>query len=137
MIPLFIQSIEDGSDVVIGSRYIVGGGTPDWNIRRRSASKVGNILARKILGLNDIKDCTSGYRAIKTEILKKINLDNLDAKGYAFQISLLNEFTKLRAKIKEIPLVFYDRKHGKTKLGSGDILEFAINIFKLRMSKRD
>ncbi|MBN2367914.1 glycosyltransferase, partial [Candidatus Woesearchaeota archaeon] len=69
LIPEFIREIDAGNDVVIGSRYIKGGDTPDWNFLRRAISKGGNFFSRVVAGMHKIKDCTSGYRSIKTGLL--------------------------------------------------------------------
>lgn len=132
MIPQFLEKIKD-CDVVIGSRYISGGDTPDWPVHRQVISKGANALARIVAGLSSVHDCTSNFRAVKTEILKKISLDRISTKGYAFVTSTLYEYQNQNASICEIPLVFHDRKKGKTKLGLRDIIEFFFNCFKLRI----
>jgi len=119
---------------VIGSRYIEGGSIPsDWALIRKLNSKWGNVFARIIAGLYTIKDCTSGFRAIKTSVLKQINLEKLNANGYSFQMNILFECVQKGAKTAEIPIDFKDRTKGKSKLGLYDILEFIINSFILRL----
>ncbi len=123
-----------GADFVIGSRYIKGGSIPDnWALIRKLNSRWGNIFARLIAGLYNVKDCTSGFRAIKTDILKKINLDRLRANGYSFQMNILFECVQNGAKTVEIPIDFKDRTKGKSKLGINDILEFILNSIILRL----
>jgi len=133
LIPTFIKTIEEGADIVIGSRYIKGGATPDWGLTRRIISAGGNFFARIIAGLTTIHDCTSGYRALRKEVIKKINLDNLRAKGYSFQMNLLYEAALTGATIKEIPLIFHDRKKGTSKMKLTDLAEFFINALRLRL----
>jgi len=133
LIPRFLREIDKGADFVVGSRYIKGGGAPDWGLKRRAISWGGNFFARIIAGLFKVKDCTSGFRAIKTSLIKKINLDKLHIAGYSFQMNLLYESISKGAKIVEIPLVFYDRKLGKSKISGTDIGEFFINAFRLRI----
>ena len=133
-IPRFIEEIKKGYDFVIGSRYVYGGETPDWGIKRKMISHGGNFVARVIAGL-PVYDCTSGYRAIRTSVLKKIDLDSLDVHGYAFQISLLHHTIKAKGCVKEIPIVFYDRKQGESKLKNKDIREFFLNAIKLRFQR--
>ncbi len=135
LIKEFLKEIEKGADFVIGSRYIPGGGTPDWTIIRKIISKGGNFFARIIAGLYKTKDCTSGYRAIRTSLIKKINLEEMAVKGYAFQLTLLSEATRKKAKIKEIPLIFPDRKKGKSKIGIKDMKEFFTIALKLGINK--
>ncbi|ODS40675.1 MAG: hypothetical protein A7315_02345 [Candidatus Altiarchaeales archaeon WOR_SM1_79] len=127
-----MKAIDEGYDLVIGSRYVQGGDTPDWNFRRRFISRIGNSFARIVAGMYKIHDCTSGYRAIRASILKKINTKNLHTRGYAFISTLLYEMFYVGAKAKEIPLVFHDRKYGETKLKSKDMIEFFFNSFRLR-----
>ncbi|UCE74499.1 MAG: glycosyltransferase family 2 protein [Methanomassiliicoccales archaeon] len=138
LIAELMKGIDEGYDLVIGSRYVKGGATPDWNLRRRVISKVGNSFARIIAGMYKIHDCTSGYRAIRTSVYKKVNTKNLSTKGYAFISTLLYELFSVGARAKEVPLVFYDRKYGDTKLKSKDMMEFFFNSFRLRFksSKR-
>lgn len=117
-----------GNDFVIGSRYIPGGSIPNhWSKLRVANSKWGNIFARHVAGLGKIKDCTSGFRAIKVDLLRKIKLNKLNVKGYAFQINLLHAAIKNGAKVTEVPINFKDRVKGESKLKIGDIAEFVVN----------
>ncbi|MBN1502891.1 polyprenol monophosphomannose synthase [Candidatus Woesearchaeota archaeon] len=131
-VPDFLKNL-DKYNFIIGSRYIKGGKIPDWPFYRRIISAGGNFFARIISGLYGVHDCTTGYRCIKTELLKKIDFDKLDAKGYAFMSTLLFEAKKEGAEFKEIPITFYDRKRGKPKLSYKDMVEFFFNSFKLRI----
>ncbi len=125
-----LPPINDGYDFIIGSRYIKGGSIPEnWALIRKLNSKYGNIFARFIAGLKHVKDCTSGFRAIKSEIIKKIDLDNLNVNGYSFQMNILYECVNLGAKTYEIPINFIDRVKGKSKLSIKDVTEFMINSF--------
>jgi dolichol-phosphate mannosyltransferase len=130
-IPRFLEEIKE-NDFVIGSRYIEGGDTPDWSFNRKLISSGGNFFARIIAGLYKVKDCTSGYRAIKSELIKKIDMDSLDVKGYSFQMNLLFNAIKRNGRIKEIPIIFLDRHVGTSKIERKDMYEFFINSFKLR-----
>lgn len=134
MISFFVYEIQKGYDFVIGSRYIEGGSIPkNWSLFRKLNSKWGNIFARHVAGLKDVKDCTSGYRAIRTSLLKKINLNKLKTKGYSFQMDLLHQAMKNNARISELPIQFTDRVLGNSKLRMRDIVEFIINSFLIRM----
>lgn len=133
MIPEFLKKIDRGCDVVIGSRYIRGGGAPDWSLQRKAVSFFANVMARFAAGLYAVHDCTSNYRAIRTTVLRKIPLQRLSNKGYAFVTTSLWEYMNQKARICEIPLVFHDRKKGETKLRSKDIIEFFVNCFRLRL----
>ncbi|OYT53740.1 MAG: dolichyl-phosphate beta-D-mannosyltransferase [Candidatus Altiarchaeales archaeon ex4484_2] len=128
-LPRFLAELGNGFDLVLGSRHIVGGSIPGWGVHRRLLSYTGNLLAREILGLQ-VSDCTSGYRAIKTSLLEEINLEEINVKGYAFQLSLLHSAVAHGARIKEIPIVFHRRRAGESKLGLGDISEFLAELVK-------
>ncbi|MGC1121633.1 MAG: polyprenol monophosphomannose synthase [Candidatus Methanofastidiosia archaeon] len=133
MIPQFLDKIEEGYDVVIGSRYIEGGGTPDWSFTRQLISSSANVMARIIAGLYPVHDCTSSYRAIRASFLRKISPESLFTKGYAFTTTSLWEYIQKNARICEIPLVFHNRTRGTTKLQSSDIIEYFFNCFRLRL----
>lgn len=121
-----IKEIMHGCDVAIASRYIKGGSTPGWAIGRKIVTFAGNLVFRPVSGLFKVNDCTSGFRAIRTKILKKTGFEKISAKGYAFQAELLYRLSKAGAKIKEVPLISNERKSGKTKHKSTDIIEFLI-----------
>lgn len=127
-----LPPIKNGYDFIIGSRYIKGGSIPkNWALIRKLNSKYGNIFARFIAGLMQVKDCTSGFRAIKVDFIKQIDLEHLNVNGYAFQMNILFECVKLGAKTYEIPIDFIDRVKGKSKLSIKDVVEFMINSFDL------
>ena len=109
-VPRLMKALDEGADLVIGSRYIPGGKIPEnWGLKRRMNSRWGNIFARYVAGLSRVRDCTAGYRAIRTSLLKRIDLDTLGVQGYAFQIALLNKALRNRAVVKEVPVEFVDR----------------------------
>ncbi len=137
LLPNMIKKIEEGYDLVIGSRYIKSGDTPNWSMVRRLISRTGNFFARIVSGMYKIHDCTSGFRAIKSSILNKVNSKYLNTRGYAFQITLLYEMMCAGAKAIEIPLVFYDRKFGETKLRSKDMVEFFFNSLRIRFKSSE
>lgn len=135
LIPSMIVEITAGADVVIGCRYIPGGATPDWNMKRRLISRGGNFFARIVAGLYQVHDCTSGFRVIRTSVLQKIDAQQLHTKGYAFMTTQLYELLAASAVVKEVPLVFYDRKFGVTKLTANDMISFFFNAFRLRWKR--
>jgi dolichol-phosphate mannosyltransferase len=135
-VPRLIASLDEGADFVIGSRYVPGGKIPDdWSFLRRMNSRWGNVFARYVAGMYKVKDCTAGFRAIRSSIIGQVDLDALKVKGYAFQISLLHEAILNHAKVKEIPVEFVDRKRGQTKLGLSDIVEFMLNAWWIRFER--
>jgi dolichol-phosphate mannosyltransferase len=132
-LPRLLAEFDKGDDFVIGSRYVAGGSIPDnWGLYRKAVSYFGNLAARLIVGLK-VRDCTAGFRVIRSEILETINLDHLAVKGYAFQVALLNRCINQGAKVKEIPVDFIDRERGSSKLGLRDVLEFVLNVWWIRL----
>lgn len=132
-VPRLLAAIDAGADFVIGSRYVRGGTIPDeWGLYRRLNSRFGNIVARYLAGIYSVRDCTAGFRAIRTSILRRIDFDKLRVQGYAFQVALLHAAKTCKAKIVEIPVNFIDRTHGESKLGIRDIIEFILNAWWIR-----
>jgi len=131
LIPNFIKEIDGGKDVVIGSRFVEGGSTPDFSLSRLLISRVGNLLVRYVGGITHIKDCTSGFRAIRASYLREVDFSYLSTKGYSFQSSLICDLSWRGAKISEIPIEFTSRESGDSKLALEDQIEFLINIPKL------
>ena len=132
MLPIFVSLANHGFSLVIGSRFAPGGSTPDFSLYRTLLSRVGNLLIRYLGGIPRIHDCTSGYRCIKTEILRKCDLSQLATRGYSFQSSLLCELLHNHARVIEVPITFPDRVHGNSKLSLRDQLEFLGNLFRIR-----
>ena len=132
-LPRLMTNIDHGADFVIGSRYVQGGTIPrEWGAHRRAASLCGNIVARYIAGTYRVRDCTAGFRAIRGDLLRAIDLDGLRVQGYAFQVALLHAAVTQGAKVVEVPVDFIDRKVGESKLGFRDVLEFVASAAWLR-----
>ncbi len=110
------------ADLVIGSRYVPGGGTENWDRRRRLISKLGNAYVRFFLG-SRIHDWTGGFRCYRRELLANLNLGSLRAKGYVFQVEMAWRACLSGAEVHEIPIRFIDRAQGQSKLGWPTILE--------------
>jgi dolichol-phosphate mannosyltransferase len=123
-IPSMLEMIVEGYDVVVGSRYVATGGIDDdWAPIRQLISKSANFLTKLIVGLN-VKDATSGFRAYDSVALKSVDFSSIRTNGYAFQIDMLFNCRKVGCEIAEVPIIFKERKHGTSKLGSFAILEF-------------
>ena len=137
MIPLFVQMANFGFSLIIGSRFAPGGETPDFTLKRKVISLLGNWLIRVMGGIPRIRDCTSGYRCIKAELIPKCNFKFLSTRGYSFQSSLLCELLRNNAKVIEIPIIFPDRTKGKSKLSFYDQVEFLLNIGKIRFRQSE
>lgn len=135
ILPFLVQQVIDGQDIAIGSRYTKGGSLPtEWSWLRRLNSAVGNRVARYIGGLRKVNDCTSAYRAINANLLKKIQLRYIGAKGYVFLVGLLHHAFKHKAKVAEVPIHFKEREYGSSKLRISDIVEFILYCLNLRLT---
>ncbi len=132
-IPDMIKTL-DKYNLVVGSRYTEGGGVSDWSLRRRLLSRWGNFYTKMILQV-PIYDLTAGFVGIDTEYLKKINLDDIQGTGYAFQGEMKYKLYKAGAKTKEIPIVFQERTIGQSKISSNIIKEGLIMPWKLKLKK--
>jgi dolichol-phosphate mannosyltransferase len=136
-VPRLIAALEQGADFAIGSRYIRGGSVPqEWGWSRRLNSLFGNLVARYIAGLYRIRDCTAGFRAIRSDVLRRVDFAGLRVQGYAFQIALLHAAVAEGAKVVEVPVEFVDRTVGESKLGIRDIVEFLRSAVWIRFQSR-
>ena len=106
-------------DVMIGSRYIPGGGVEGWPIKRHLMSRGVNLYARFLLGLSP-KDCSGGFRCYRTELLAKLDFSEIRSRGYSFQEEILWRLKRLGARFGETPIVFVDRQRGTSKIDSGE-----------------
>jgi dolichol-phosphate mannosyltransferase len=133
-IPRLIAAMDEGADYVIGSRYIKGGQIPkDWGLDRKVKSILGSLIARIVLFTFSIHDMTSGFKLTKTSFLQKVDLDHLYSKNYAYKMQILYEVVQLGAKVKEVPIIFYERTSGKSKMDTNDLVESLMVIFRLRI----
>ncbi len=137
LIPLFAYLADHGFSLVIGSRFAPGGSTPDFSRGRRVMSLVGNWMIRFLGGLPKINDCTSGFRCIKAEVLKKCDFRFLSTRGYSFQSSALWELLQHGARVIEVPITFRCRRHGESKLTLRDQVEFLVNVVNLRFRQSE
>lgn len=133
-LPHFLRLIHDGADVVLGSRYVEGGAVRNWTLARKAISRGGCLYAQTILGV-PYRDLTGGYKCFRRAVLEAIDLDAVDAKGYAFQIELTYRAHQLGFKIVELPIVFVNRAVGTSKMSNAIALEAARSVWKLRFSK--
>jgi glycosyltransferase involved in cell wall biosynthesis len=119
------------ADVVVGSRYVPGGRTENWSAFRIFLSRFGGgVVTRWLTGLRQA-DCTSGFRAYRREILERANPWSTRAEGYGFLVELLFRCQRLGARIVEVPIVFVDRRAGRSKLSKRIIVESALLCFRL------
>ena len=118
-------------DLVIGSRYVKDGGMVNWGVGRYFISRFANVLCRWILQIPQ-EDCSGGYKCYRASLLQKIGLQNIFAKGYAFQVEILFRSLKVGAKVIEIPIVFVNRHEGESKLSAQELFLFGWTVIKLR-----
>jgi dolichol-phosphate mannosyltransferase len=130
-LPEFVRALDDGADVVIGSRNIPGGGVEGWGLGRHVISKGGSLYSRTILGLG-VRDLTSGYKAFTRRALDAINLPTVVSNGYSFQIELTYRAVRKGMKVTEVPIIFVDRTAGKSKMSRKIFVEAIGMVWKLR-----
>jgi len=134
-IPAMLAAIESGSDAVIGSRYVSGGGTKNWPIHRRLLSRWGNLYTAAVLGVS-VRDCTSGFRAYRATALASIAPETTKAEGYAFLSELVVRLSRRGLKISEVPILFVDRENGTSKMSGRIIAESMLLVTRWGISHR-
>lgn len=136
-IPRLIEALDKGADYVIGSRYIPGGSIPQgWGVDRKFLSVFGSLFIR-IVWLNfSIHDMTSGFKLTKTAFLKKVDIDHLLSKNFAYKVEILHDIVKLKAKVVEVPIVFNEREKGNSKINVSDQFESFYVVVRLALRDR-
>jgi dolichol-phosphate mannosyltransferase len=130
-LPEFIRALDEGADVVIGSRNIPGGGVEGWGMGRHFISKGGSLYSRTILGL-EVRDLTSGYKAYTRRALEAIDIGTIQSNGYSFQIEMTYRAIRKGMRVKEVPIVFIDRTVGKSKMSRRIFVEAMGVVWRLR-----
>jgi len=133
-LPRFAEEIEH-CDLVIGSRYVEGGGATDWPLLRKGISYGGSLYSRLILGVK-VMDITGGFKCFRREVLEAIDLDSIMTTGYAFQIEMNYKATLKGFRIVEVPIVFEERLRGNSKMSKKVFVEALGKVIKLRLNKR-
>jgi dolichol-phosphate mannosyltransferase len=128
-VPALVRKAED-FDLVIGSRYIVGGGTSGWGLHRRLLSEGANVFARGMLGL-EVRDCTAGFRCYRADALRKIDFATVLAEGYSFQVEMLYRILKSGGRVHEIPIIFEERRHGRSKISRTEVFRAIGTVLRL------
>lgn len=132
---LLAVSENEDYDLVIGSRYVPGGGTENWGWDRKILSGGANLLVRNMLKLK-VQDCTGGFRCWKRALIEDAGVLDLKVEGYAFLFITMDRCTRLKAKVGEVPIIFVDRQYGKSKMSRRIILEAMRVLFKLWLGRR-
>jgi dolichol-phosphate mannosyltransferase len=123
------------ADLVIGSRYVRGGGVTDWGPMRRFISRGGSAYARAVLGI-DIRDLTGGFKCLRRRVLEGIDLDSIASLGYAFQVEVTYRAIQSGFRVVEIPIVFRDRQEGKSKMSNAIVAEAMWRVPAMRLKRR-
>jgi len=126
---------EDGADVVVGSRYVPGGGTENWGLGRKLLSRGGSLYARIILGI-DVRDVTAGFVCWRRAALEAIDLPSITSNGYSFQIEMKYRAIGKQLRVVETPIVFVDRRVGQSKMSRAIVAEALIQVWRLRLRGR-
>ncbi len=133
--PRYLSGILDAAqgdaDLVLGSRYVSGGGTVNWGPLRKIISQGGSLYARTILGLG-VRDLTGGFKCFRREVLEGIDLPTVRSTGYAFQIELTYRAVSKGFRVREVPIVFEDRRVGQSKMSKKIFLEALTMVWKIR-----
>ena len=130
-LPALMGALDDGADLVIGSRYAPGGGVRDWGLLRRIVSRGGSLFAKIVLRLGP-NDLTGGFKAWRREALEAVDWDRLHSGGYVFQIETTYLATRAGAVVREGPIVFKDREVGTSKMSKSIIIEALVVVLQLR-----
>jgi dolichol-phosphate mannosyltransferase len=131
-VPSLLDAAIAGADLVLGSRYVAGGGVRDWGLSRRLISAGGCLYARTILGLR-VRDLTGGFKCFRRRVLERIPLDDVDAQGYMFQIEMTYRAIRDGFTVVEVPITFADRQLGGSKMSRRIVLEAVRRVPELRL----
>ncbi len=131
-LPVFLGAIQEGADVVVGSRNVPGGGVRGWGPGRHVLSKGGSLYSRAILGV-EVRDLTTGYKAYTREALERLGLRTLRSTGYAFQIETTFRAIREGLRVVEVPIVFVDRRVGHSKMSRRIFAEAVLEVWRLRI----
>jgi dolichol-phosphate mannosyltransferase len=133
--PAYLPRLLEASrraDLVIGSRYVIGGGVGNWGPVRRLISRGGSAYSRLVLGV-DVRDLTGGFKCFRREVLEAIDLDAVEVRGYAFQIEMTYRALQLGFSVVEVPIVFRERRAGQSKMDGGVVAEAILQVPRLRL----
>jgi dolichol-phosphate mannosyltransferase len=132
-VPRLIAAAEEGADVVLGSRYVPGGGTRNWGLVRRLISRGGSTYTALFLHMG-VKDPTGGFKCFRREVLDRLDLDAITPRGYAFQIETTYRAKRAGFRVVEVPITFVDREVGHSKMSKAVVLEAIWRVPLLRVT---
>jgi dolichol-phosphate mannosyltransferase len=131
-VPRLISACDEGADLALGSRWVHGGGTVNWGATRRLISRGGSLYARLLLGVG-IRDLTGGFKCFRREVLESIALDDVNTRGYGFQIELTYRTLRAGFRVVELPITFVDRRVGQSKMSGAIVAEAMLQVPLLRL----
>ncbi len=131
-LPHFIETMQrEGADVVLGSRYVAGGGAVRWPWYRKLISRGGSFYASKMLGVS-VRDLTGGFKCFRSSVLEALKLDSIQASGYGFQIEMTYRAIEAGFKVVEMPIIFEERREGQSKMSPAIFMEAFWMVAKMR-----
>jgi dolichol-phosphate mannosyltransferase len=133
VLPRFLRLLDDGADLVLGSRYVRGGKAVDWPFLRRFVSLGGNLYAQAVLWL-PYRDLTGGFKAWRADLLRAVEPATIEASGYVFQIEMTWRAHRRGARIREVPITFVERRIGESKMSGGIFFEAARQVLRMRLN---
>jgi len=133
-LPDLLGAAQAGADLVIGSRYVPGGGTENWGLVRKIISRGGSLYAGAVLGIS-IHDLTSGFKCFRRTTLERLDLDHVRSEGYSFQIEMTYRVLRAGMRVAEVPIVFADRRVGQSKMSRKIFLEAVGMVWRLRLGR--
>jgi dolichol-phosphate mannosyltransferase len=132
-LPRLLEAAER-TDVAIGSRYVAGGGVEDWTPLRKAVSRGGSVYARLVLGVS-VRDLTGGFKCFRREVLESTHLDAVTSRGYAFQVEMTYRALRGGFDVAEVPIVFHERRAGRSKMSGAIVAEAAWRVPLLRLGR--
>jgi dolichol-phosphate mannosyltransferase len=129
-----LAAAHEGADLVLGSRYVEGGGVTEWHQVRRAISRGGCWYARTVLGLG-VRDLTGGFKCFRREVLESIDLPSVRSQGYAFQVELTYRSVRHGFRVVEVPIVFHERREGASKMSGRIALEAIWRVPQMRVRR--
>ena len=132
-VPRLVEAVAAGADLAIGSRYVAGGDTPGWPIGRRLISRGGSGFARTVLRL-PVRDLTGGFKAWRADLLRSLDLASVGTQGYGFQVEMTWRAHTAGAIIRELPIVFSERRAGQSKMSRRIVIEALAMVLRLRVT---
>jgi dolichol-phosphate mannosyltransferase len=133
-LPRLLERSRRGADVVIGSRYVPGGGTESWGLLRRLVSRGGGAYSRLVLGI-PVRDLTSGFKCFRREALQSLPLHRVRSEGFSFQIEVNYLAARAGLTIVEVPITFRDRQRGESKMSGRIFVEALWRVWRIRLGR--